>query len=641
MHLEGTVERERQVFALRMLQAVLQEVHQGLAEVGVGAILDDEPRTVFGGEPAEVSKALLRHENLRIVFRMVHMAHVGHDATDGTPLRDRGRQEEPEGTVAGEIRRTADTVHHRRTTYKAAVHVPEDIRLEGSIHRDDTHTADEVGTVAHFLLAEHEMFFPIGRILHELALGTFRQSKRRTGSDAKLAVLQQREHCLLDDFGKQVDAPETLVVCHRAENRICDLAHAALVRHPLREVPVRFLVADKVEDAFADIARNVIGFDKRGYLIVAVILDDRDDLARIDLHELIACAITRTVYRKRPCMRGQFRKGVIVNTHAAVAQAGIEFQNNLLRHVEVADRVPARSRKAHAAIGQYRTHLDNRYRRGRHCTRAHEVAHLPEVGVDIADAPVVYSLAEARVALVGHAEFHCTRAGQCTIAAVAGRGARIERHLELFAGGVQLFGAGGNRERNRLRVTREREARNAKNITILNHCCGIFRGALLAFNPIHAINHQSLSKNPLLVQHKARQHVDNVRDNVRKVRRLHELRNPHGKRPAPLRVLEQVRSALECREIERVAQQKDNEEPHDFRPLAIMALEIPDAVHQVAVDGTKDETEKIGKFQVPVKQLVHHPDRRQGDERVHDANDIVLDEMLHMGEDRKMGIIYF
>ena len=61
-----------------------------------------------------------------------------------------------------------------------------------------------------------------------------------------------------------------------------------------------------------------------------------------------------------------------------------------------------------------------------------------------------------------------------------------------------------------------------------------------------------------------------------------------------------------------------------------MALEIPDTVHQVAVDGAENETEKIGKFQVPVKQLVHHPDRCQGDERVHDADDIVLDEMLHM-----------
>ena len=33
---------------------------------------------------------------------------------------------------------------------------------------------------------------------------------------------------------------------------------------------------------------------------------------------------------------------------------------------------------------------------------------------------------------------------------------------------------------------------------------------------------------------------------------------------------------------------------------AVMALEIPDSVHQVTVDGAENEPEKVGKFQVPV-----------------------------------------
>lgn len=190
MHLEGAVERERQVFALRMPEAVFQKVHQGLAEVRVRAVLDNEPCTVFGSKPAEIGKALLRHEDLRVVFRMVHVAHVGHYARDGATLRDRRREEEPEGTVACEIRRTADAVHHRRAAHEAAIHVPEDIRLEGGVHRDDAHAANDVGAVAHLLLAEHEMLLPVGRILYKLALGTFGQRKRRTGSDTELAVLE-------------------------------------------------------------------------------------------------------------------------------------------------------------------------------------------------------------------------------------------------------------------------------------------------------------------------------------------------------------------------------------------------------------------------------------------------------------------
>ena len=173
-----------------MLQAVFQKIGQRFAKVGVGTVLDDEPRAVFRGEPAEVGKALLRHENLRIVLRVVHMAHVGHDAADGAALRDRGRKEEAEGAVAGKVRRAADAVHHCRTANETAVHVPEDIGLEGGVHRDDAHAADDVGAVAHFLLAEHEMLFPVGGVLYELLLRRLRKRERRTGGDSELTLLE-------------------------------------------------------------------------------------------------------------------------------------------------------------------------------------------------------------------------------------------------------------------------------------------------------------------------------------------------------------------------------------------------------------------------------------------------------------------
>jgi hypothetical protein len=33
---------------------------------------------------------------------------------------------------------------------------------------------------------------------------------------------------------------------------------------------------------------------------------------------------------------------------------------------------------------------------------------------------------------------------------------------------------------------------------------------------------------------------------------------------------------------------------------------------------------------------MHHPDRDQGDKRIHDANQVVLDEMLHTGKSKKL-----
>ena len=493
MHLEGAFERERQVPALCMLQAVFQEIGQRFAEIGVGAVLDNEPRAVFRGEPAEVGKALLRHENLRIVLRVVHVTHVGHDATDSAALRDRGRKEEAEGAVAGKVRRAADAVHHCRTANETAVHVPEDIGLEGSVHRDDAHAADDVGTIAHFLLAEHEMLFPIGGVLHELLLRRLRQRERRAGGDTELALLEERKHRLLDDFGKQVYLAETIVVGHGTEHRVRNLAYATLEGHALREPAVGFLEADKVQDALADIPRDIVGFYKRGHLVVAVVFHDGNYFICINADRIFADAVTGRIDGQGFRMRRQFGQGAIVHADAAVAQARIQFQNNFLRHLQVRDRVAARCRKADTAVGHNRADFDNGDSRRRHGAGTHEIAHLAEVGVEVVDAAVVDSLAQARIALVRHTELHRLRARKGAIAAIACRGAREKGHLELFARLMEALRPLRNRERNSLRVTRQRKAGNSENITVLNHF-GRGRGtALSAFNPIHALKNSHSS----------------------------------------------------------------------------------------------------------------------------------------------------
>lgn len=143
-----------------------------------------------------------------------------------------------------------------------------------------------------------------------------------------------------------------------------------------------------------------------------------------------------------------------------------------------------------------------------------------------------------------------------------------------------------------------------------------------------------LFKHPFFVEGEACDDVDDVCKDVCKEAGLHVLRDELGEGLAPSGA-EQVDGRFERHEVERVGRRKDDDEADDFGALAAPALEIPDAVHQVTIDGAEDETQEIRQFQVPVQELVHHPDRGQGDERVYDADDIVLDEMLHEEENRK------
>ena len=86
------------------------------------------------------------------------------------------------------------------------------------------------------------------------------------------------------------------------------------------------------------------------------------------------------------------------------------------------------------------------------------------------------------------------------------------------------------------------------------------------------------------------------------------MRNEVSKRLAPGGV-QNVNGGFERYKVQGVGCKEHDNESNDFGALAVMALEIPNAVHQVAVDGSKDKSEKVRKFQIPVEYLVHHPDR--------------------------------
>jgi len=108
-----------------------------------------------------------------------------------------------------------------------------------------------------------------------------------------------------------------------------------------------------------------------------------------------------------------------------------------------------------------------------------------------------------------------------------------------------------------------------------------------------------LFKHPFLVEHEAGDDVHAVGDDVCEEAGFHELRDEVGERLAPGGV-QNVYGGFEGREVQEVSCREYDNESDDFGALFVVALEIPDAVHQVAVDGAENEPEKIRKFQVPV-----------------------------------------
>ena len=141
-----------------------------------------------------------------------------------------------------------------------------------------------------------------------------------------------------------------------------------------------------------------------------------------------------------------------------------------------------------------------------------------------------------------------------------------------------------------------------------------------------------LPKHPFLIEREAYEHVDDVGDKTCECRRLHELGDEFREPCAPGRVFKHVNAPLEDRQVYEIRAEEHDDESYDLGALLVGAFEIPDAVHDVAVEPARDKTQKVRKNYVPVKDFVQKPDCKECNSGVHYADSIVFDKVFHGGK---------
>ena len=90
VHIEAVPQQVRlmapslpQTLKLRLVEVVLQNRNV----VGVRALLDNNPGTLPGRQPAHISKALLSHNNVEVMLRLVNVGAHGHNARHARRVR--------------------------------------------------------------------------------------------------------------------------------------------------------------------------------------------------------------------------------------------------------------------------------------------------------------------------------------------------------------------------------------------------------------------------------------------------------------------------------------------------------------------------------------------------------------------------
>ena len=136
-------------------------------------------------------------------------------------------------------------------------------------------------------------------------------------------------------------------------------------------------------------------------------------------------------------------------------------------------------------------------------------------------------------------------------------------------------------------------------------------------------------KHPLLVERKADEHINDIRDDVCEVGRLHESGDEGGKSFAPGGVHKHMGGTFQDKQVDSVRAEEDDDESCDFGALLVCTLEVPDAVAKITVETSGYKTEEIREFQVPVEDLMENPDGGKRNQGVHYADDIVFDKVFH------------
>jgi len=69
---------------------------------------------------------------------------------------------------------------------------------------------------------------------------------------------------------------------------------------------------------------------------------------------------------------------------------------------------------------------------------------------------------------------------------------------------------------------------------------------------------------------------------------------------APSRVFEHVDAPFEDRQVHEIRAEEYDDESYDFGAFLVCTLEIPNAVHDVAIEPTGDKSQKVWKNHVPI-----------------------------------------
>ena len=207
MHLVSELEDLRLVSGSlgdALLLGHLVVVHELVAIVGMGAVLDNALGSLSGRQSTQIGESLLGDDHVEIVLGVIDVRGHGHDAGDtrgiGLALARRGRVHDGQIGVAEEVARAAEAVDHLGAAHQRGVRVRVHVHLHRRVHRHHAQAAHDLREVRDGLGADHAAALVEVQVLVEALEAGGGERQRHGGGVVELARVEEVEHGVLQDF---------------------------------------------------------------------------------------------------------------------------------------------------------------------------------------------------------------------------------------------------------------------------------------------------------------------------------------------------------------------------------------------------------------------------------------------------------
>src|SRR5450830_975537 len=166
---------------------------QRIAVGRVYTVVDDHPSPLTRRQAAQVGKANLGHQNIDVMFGVVHVAdhryHAGYRAAFGYRLGDEDRQVR----VAREVSGAANAVHHPCAADVGGVDVAVDVEFQRGVDADNAQAPNHFGVIGDFLWAQYQLVLVVFQVAEHIGVASLRQGNRAARGEAQLARVDQVE----------------------------------------------------------------------------------------------------------------------------------------------------------------------------------------------------------------------------------------------------------------------------------------------------------------------------------------------------------------------------------------------------------------------------------------------------------------